>query len=62
MKMNTPKYLKKRITDAIVLLFALKFRAASFSFVAAVKTFAIKKTASKGKCKKNIKQKNEQIL
>ena len=24
MKMNTPKYLKKRITDAIVLLFALK--------------------------------------
>ena len=53
---------RKKIADALVLGFALKIVAASFSFVAAVQTFAIKKTASNGKFKKNSKRKKEQIL
>ena len=53
---------RKKIADALVLGFALKIVAASFSFVAAVQTFAIKKTASNGKFKKNSKQKMDQIL
>ena len=35
---------------------------ANYDGVAAVQTFAIKKTASNGKFKKNTKQKKEQIL
>ena len=55
MKMNTPKYLKKMITDAIVLLFALKIEGGEFQLCSGSKDFCYKEDCIKRQMQKEYK-------
>ena len=55
MKMNTPNYLKKWITDAIVLLFALKIEGGEFQLCSGSKDFCYKEDCIKRQMQKEYK-------